>query len=87
MPYPVPECRITFDPATGLYGFESRFPPRPPHYQMQVFESVERTLAWIDPWKERVWEEPGDADETCLLISRAYLPGSVLDRLSKGIAA
>jgi hypothetical protein len=49
---------------------------------MQVFESLERALAWIDPWNERVWEQPSDADESCLLVSRRYVPGSVLDRLS-----
>src|SRR5262245_39067045 len=83
MPYSVPECKITFDPAAGFYGFECRVGGKVPHYEMRVFESLERTLAWLDPHKERVWEDPGDADDTCLLISRAYVPGSVRDRFSR----
>jgi hypothetical protein len=41
--YLVPQCRITFDPAARVYGFEVRFAGQAPHYHMQVFESLERT--------------------------------------------
>jgi hypothetical protein len=39
---------------------------------MEVFSSIGDALAWIDPHGERTWEEPQDADETRLLISRRY---------------
>jgi len=28
-------------------------------------------MRWADPWQERVWVEPGDADESSVLVSRA----------------
>lgn len=70
------------DPTARLYGFEVRFAGQAPHYHMQVFQSLERALAWIDARKERVWEEPSDADDSCILISRRYVPGSVRDLLT-----
>jgi hypothetical protein len=76
-PSPIPECRILFHAETGAYGFECSFPGKRPHYVMDTFISVKNALAWIDSHRERVWEEPSDADETCLLISRSYKPGSV----------
>jgi len=41
------------------------------------------TLAAGDPHGERVWEEASDADESKILIPRAYKPGSVLDLISR----
>jgi hypothetical protein len=39
---------------------------------MRVFSSMGDALAWIDPHRERTWEEPSDADDERLLISRRY---------------
>jgi hypothetical protein len=79
--YPIPECVITFNPETRLYAFTMSFPGKPPHHQMDVFYSVKDVLEWVDPHNERVWEEPSDADESRLLVSKAYKPGSVEDRM------
>ena len=27
------------------------------------------TLLWADPWGERKWEEPSDADESAVLVA------------------
>ena len=59
------------------------FEGKRPHYQMDVFESIERVLAWVDGHKEMVWEEPSDAGEDCLLFSRKYVQGSVMDRMAR----
>jgi hypothetical protein len=69
--YPVPESRITFNPGTHLYGLSVRFSGRPPHFEMDEFETLDRAMAWVDPWKERIWAEPSDADESCPLVSQA----------------
>jgi len=82
VPYPVPECRVSFNPATGCYGFAFQFAGKPPHHRMDVFKSIGDLLAWVDSHKEMVWEEPSDADESCLMISRRYKPGSMLERCS-----
>ena len=60
---PVPEISITFDPATRCYGFSTRLPGMRPHWMIDTFTSLEDVMRWVDPWRERVWEEPGDADE------------------------
>jgi hypothetical protein len=73
----IPETTIFYDPATGWYGFSTRFPGRHPHHSIVVFDSVEDVLRWYDPHRERIWEEASDADETKLLISRDYKPGTV----------
>lgn len=84
---PMPICAIFFDPSTGQYGFRSHFAGRKPHFTMAVFESVQNAMNWIDPHRERVWEEASDADEDALLISKRYREGSVgeamLQRSSK----
>jgi hypothetical protein len=36
-----------------------------------------------DPHNERIWEEPSDADESTLLVSREYVDGSVAWRLCR----
>jgi hypothetical protein len=66
---PVPEISITFDPGTGYYGFSTRLPGRRPHWVIDTFPSLEDVMRWVDPWRERVWEEPGEADESRILIS------------------
>jgi hypothetical protein len=55
---PVPEISITFDPATRCYGFSTRLPGMRPHWMIDTFTSLEDVMRWVDPWRERVWEEP-----------------------------
>ena len=73
----IPETTIFYDPATGYYGFSSRFPGRHPHHMIDTFRSVEDVFGWCDPFRERVWEEASDADETKLMISRDFKEGTV----------
>jgi hypothetical protein len=75
--FPVSICTITFEAATGCYGFATRFKGKPPHDRMGTFESIENVLAWVDPQQERLWEPASDADESKVMLSRAYKPGSV----------
>jgi hypothetical protein len=72
---PVPEISITFDPATRSYGFSTRRPGMRPHWMIDTFASLEDVMRWVDPWRERVWEEPGEADESRILESRSEKPG------------
>ena len=72
---PVPEISITFDPATRCYGFSTRLPGMRPHWMIDTFTSLEDVMRWVDPWRERVWEEPGEADESRILVSRREKPG------------
>ena len=72
---PVPEISITFDPAKRCYGFPTRLPGMPPHWKITTFRSIEEVMLWVDPWRERVWEEPGEADESRILVSRSERPG------------
>jgi hypothetical protein len=39
-------------------------------------------LEACDGHGEHIWEDASDADEKKILISRAYKPGSVLDRMA-----
>jgi hypothetical protein len=48
---------------------------------MDVFCSLEDLLSWVNPHNERIWEEVSDADASRLLVSKAYRPGSVMDRM------
>jgi hypothetical protein len=67
---PVPEISVTFDPAMRCYGFSTRLPGMRPHWMIDTFTSLEDVMRGVDPWRERVWEEPGDADESRILVSR-----------------
>ena len=67
---PVPEISITFDPATRCYGFSTRLPGLRPHWTIDTFTSLEDVMRWVDPWTERVWEEPSEADDSRILVSR-----------------
>ena len=62
----IPETTIFYDPATGCYGFSTRFPGRHLHHSIATFNSIEEALAWCDPHRESIWEEASDADETKL---------------------
>ena len=73
----IPEITVLYDPATGCCGFSTRFPGRPPHHSIAMFNSFEEVLAWCDPHRERIWEEASDADETKLLVSRNFKKGTV----------
>ena len=78
----IPETTIFYEPATGCYGFSTRFPAQPPHHTIDTFNSVEDVLRWCDPHRERIWEEASDADETKILISRDYKEGTVAWRMA-----
>jgi hypothetical protein len=41
------------------------------HFKQHFRETLELALRWCDPWNERIWEEPSDADESAVLISRS----------------
>ena len=73
----IPETTIFYDPATGCYGFSTRFPGHRPHHVIDTFRSVVDVFGWCDPHRERIWEEASDADETKLLISRDFKEGTV----------
>jgi len=77
-----PICRIGFNPDSGCHSFEVHFPGRRMHYRIDTFASPEEALNWIDPHRERIWTEASDADESAVLISHAYVPGSVAARCS-----
>jgi hypothetical protein len=65
-----PIVALTFNPDSSRYGFTVRMKAHVPHYAMQSFLRLEDAKLWIDPWGERTWEEPSDADETKILVSR-----------------
>lgn len=74
---PVPEISITFDPTTQCYGFSTRLPGMRPHWIIDTFTSLDDVMRWVDPWKERIWEEPSDANEDALLVSRGKRAGAL----------
>jgi hypothetical protein len=66
----VPIGRITFDPQTRYYGFSFHFEGLRVHHKIDTFETLEHAMRWADPWGERIWEEPSNADEIAVLVSR-----------------
>jgi len=46
-------------------------------FVMNDFASLERCMSWADPWHERIWEEPSEADDTRILFSRKRKPTAV----------
>lgn len=74
---PVPEISITFDPVTQCYGFSTRLPGLRPHWAIDTFTSLEDVMRWVDPWTERGWEEPAEADDSRILVSRLKKPGAL----------
>ena len=74
---PVPTAKITFNPETRCYGFAFNFPGQPIHHRIDSFDTVESALRWADPWNERIWQEPSDADESAVLVSRAKRLGAL----------
>jgi hypothetical protein len=74
---PTPIGKIFFDRDSGCYGFEFHFSGGHVHHCIDTFESIEHALNWADPHRERIWSEASDADESAVLISTAYVPGSV----------
>jgi hypothetical protein len=77
----VPIYTIAFDHSRDAFGLRCHFPGRPPHDQMTSFPSIDAVLRWIDPHCERIWEAASDADESKVVISRAYVPGTVAARV------
>jgi len=71
-----PNSQITF-PETCCYSFAFNFAGRPMHHRIDTFDSLEDVMRWADPWQERTWEEPSDADESAVLVSRAKRPGAL----------
>jgi hypothetical protein len=43
-----------------------------------VHHRIEWALRWADPWNERIWEVPSDADESAVLLSTRKKPGVLL---------
>ena len=79
---PIPQAAITFNPETRMYGFSVWMLGKRPHYEMQgVFDSLENARNWLDPQRERIWEEPLPATEGVVAVSRGYKEGSVPARL------
>ena len=74
---PVPEISITFDPTAQAYGFSTRLPGLRPHWTIDTFTSLEDVMRWVDPWRERIWEEPWEADDSRILVSRSKKPGAL----------
>ena len=62
MPAPVPQAAITFDAETGCCGFSVWMPGKRPHYVMDTFTTEDAARNWLDPWRERVWEDTLLAD-------------------------
>ena len=77
----MPLAAITFNPETGVYGFRVWFEGRRPHHEMEVFESREAVLNWLDPHRERIWEEEPSPDGQVLAVSRRFKEGSVAERM------
>jgi hypothetical protein len=77
----IPIAEVFAVSGTGYFGFTFRFDGQPPHYILDTCLSLGDALASCDPHGERVWEQASDADETRILISRSYKPGSVAEHL------
>jgi hypothetical protein len=81
------ETIVFHDPATGYYGYKIRFLDRESfHRTFDTCLTLQDALDNCDPQREQIWEEPSDADESKLLISRAVKKGSVLWRMEHGDA-
>lgn len=79
----VPLCAISLNRDTGLYEYAFWFEGLPPHDRANTFTSLQTLLWWVDPHRERIWEDVEDSESGLLKISRAYKPGSVMDRMSR----
>ena len=84
MSYPVPHCKIAFDPEKNLWYYETWLPGNPVHDQACVYRTAESAQLSVDPQRERIWEVSGEGLEK-VLISIAYKPGSVGDRMSRAL--
>ena len=81
--YPVPIATIFQNPATGSFGVSFHLEGRQSHYVLDTHLTLDDALRAADPHNERIWEEPSDADESRLLVSREYVDGSVEWRLCR----
>ena len=82
MPRGVPYCKIAFDPENDLWYYETWYPGNPIHDQACVYPTPEAAQLSVDPQRDRIWEEFGKGVER-VLLSSAYKPGSVGDRMSR----
>ncbi|HEV2198868.1 MAG TPA: hypothetical protein VGR73_03535 [Bryobacteraceae bacterium] len=71
---PVPIGKLTFDLQTGCHAFAFSFEGRPVPHEIDTFPTLELAKLWADPWDGRIWEEPSDADDSALLVSRSKKP-------------
>ena len=69
VPSPASICRLVYHLDTQQYGFVVSFPGPRPHWELHVFETMQRAMQYVDSHAERSWEEPREADDSCVLIS------------------
>jgi hypothetical protein len=50
------------------------------HYSLDTCLTLQDALDCCDVHREHIWREASDADETKILISGSYEPGSALDQ-------
>jgi hypothetical protein len=81
--YPVPIATIFQCPATDWFGVSYHFEGCQPHYVLDTHLMLDDALRAADPHNERIWEDPSDADESKLLVSRHFVNGSVEWRLHR----
>jgi hypothetical protein len=67
---------LPFNPQTGYYSFASQMKAAI-HQAIDTLRTLEDAKRWADPWDERIWEDPSDADESGLLVSRRKKPGAL----------
>jgi hypothetical protein len=79
----IPETTIFYDPATGHYGFSTRFPGQHPHHMINTFDSVDAVLRWCDPHRECIWEEASGFKEGTVAWRMAHLTLSELSARSR----
>jgi hypothetical protein len=69
--------KITFNPQTRYSGFTFHFEGHRVHHKIETFETLKHAMRWADPWSERIWEQPSDADESAVLISTRKKAGAI----------
>ena len=74
---PRPHRPDHLQPQTRYYGFTFHFEGQRVHHKIDTFETLELAMRWADRWGERIWEEPSDADESAVLMSRRKRAGEL----------
>jgi hypothetical protein len=80
--HPAVVTTVFYVPETLRFGFRCAFEGRPPHYVIATCLTMQDALDHCDPHRDCVWEEPSDANENALLVSREYKEGSVMWRMA-----